>query len=296
MRQALALFKETETRDELGLGAIRDALADIMFPGTSTVQTRLRYFLIVPWIYQGLPRSTTSARIGTLVDGAERDLIEVLADEPGAFGALSGRSLQRLPSSVYWNGLMTWGIFRLSLSQWEYHERWDAIRQHNQHVLIPDDGGVAPDLRVAWDPRMPDAPPDWRSSLSMTMQREESVYLRDRMESCGGSLLAHFALTRPRLDVRTPWDAVDRLPARLARMMRNARGFSTLVRGAALLYNLQLCRVSQLDAHRDRIPDYEKSMEQWAAEMAQVEEWSPDELWSFLRESGVPVPIVRGDR
>jgi hypothetical protein len=53
-RQALDvldLFREQETRDELGIGAVRDALADLLFPGTSTIQTRARYFLFVPWIY-----------------------------------------------------------------------------------------------------------------------------------------------------------------------------------------------------------------------------------------------------
>ena len=44
----LALFQEKETRDELGLGGVRDAFADRLFPGTSTIQTRLRYMLFVP--------------------------------------------------------------------------------------------------------------------------------------------------------------------------------------------------------------------------------------------------------
>ena len=47
----LALFTERESRDELGIGAIRDAIADQLFPGTSTIQTRLRYMLFIPWIY-----------------------------------------------------------------------------------------------------------------------------------------------------------------------------------------------------------------------------------------------------
>ena len=34
------LFGEDETRDELGLGTIRDGFADLLFPGTSTIQTR----------------------------------------------------------------------------------------------------------------------------------------------------------------------------------------------------------------------------------------------------------------
>ena len=53
-RQAMEiidLFGEDETRDELGLGTIRDAFADLLFPGTSTIQTRARYFLFVPWVF-----------------------------------------------------------------------------------------------------------------------------------------------------------------------------------------------------------------------------------------------------
>ena len=34
---AIDLFREEDTRDELGLGVIRDALADRLFPGTSTI-------------------------------------------------------------------------------------------------------------------------------------------------------------------------------------------------------------------------------------------------------------------
>ena len=34
----LSLFQQRESRDELGLGAIRDSFADKLFPGTSTIQ------------------------------------------------------------------------------------------------------------------------------------------------------------------------------------------------------------------------------------------------------------------
>ena len=36
--------------DELGIGIIRDAFANYFFPGTSTIQTRAKYFLIVPYV------------------------------------------------------------------------------------------------------------------------------------------------------------------------------------------------------------------------------------------------------
>ena len=40
MLDVIELFGERTTRDELGLGSIRDAFADLLFPGTSTIQTR----------------------------------------------------------------------------------------------------------------------------------------------------------------------------------------------------------------------------------------------------------------
>ena len=53
-QRIMALFQERESRDELGLGAIRDSIADHLFPGTSTIQTRLRYMLFIPWIFRML--------------------------------------------------------------------------------------------------------------------------------------------------------------------------------------------------------------------------------------------------
>ena len=54
------LFREEDTRDELGIGVIRDAFADRLFPGTSTIQTRVRYFLFLPWVFAKFrPKDTT---------------------------------------------------------------------------------------------------------------------------------------------------------------------------------------------------------------------------------------------
>ena len=48
MLDVVSLFGESDTRDELGIGVVRDAFANLFFPGTSTLQTRARYFLFVP--------------------------------------------------------------------------------------------------------------------------------------------------------------------------------------------------------------------------------------------------------
>ncbi len=52
--ELLALFREKDSRDELGIGGIRDAIADRLFPGTSTIQRRVRYMCFIPWIYAEL--------------------------------------------------------------------------------------------------------------------------------------------------------------------------------------------------------------------------------------------------
>lgn len=50
-RELIALFTQQESRDELGIGQVRDALGDLLYPGTSVLLTRARFFLCVPWCY-----------------------------------------------------------------------------------------------------------------------------------------------------------------------------------------------------------------------------------------------------
>lgn len=75
----MALFQERETRDELGLGSIRDSIADHLFPGTSTIQTRLRYMLFIPWLYRDLEkREVPEAQLRTQAREAEIRLADAL--------------------------------------------------------------------------------------------------------------------------------------------------------------------------------------------------------------------------
>jgi hypothetical protein len=70
MLDVVDLFREHDTRDELGIGSVRDTFADLFFPGTSTIMTRARYFLLVAWTYQRLEKQ----RIGSdqIVERARR--------------------------------------------------------------------------------------------------------------------------------------------------------------------------------------------------------------------------------
>jgi hypothetical protein len=75
MLNVVDLFREHDTRDELGVGSVRDAFADMLFPGTSTIMTRARYFLLVPWAYLRLERLRVgSAEIAARARQAELNL------------------------------------------------------------------------------------------------------------------------------------------------------------------------------------------------------------------------------
>ena len=114
-QRIMALFQERETRDELGLGAIRDSIADHLFPGTSTIQTRLRYMLFVPWLFRRLegenvPTKPAPHRRPRRWKSGSADALEAGGETTGVIGREAGARLQRLPSSVYWAGLGAWGI------------------------------------------------------------------------------------------------------------------------------------------------------------------------------------------
>ena len=113
MLDIVDLFNQQDTRDELGVGTIRDAFSDNLFPGTSTIQTRARYYLFVPWIYKDVERRLSRNKLSMVdftkeVERREKKLIRALmagGESDGVIGIEAKEKLQRLPSNIYWSGL-----------------------------------------------------------------------------------------------------------------------------------------------------------------------------------------------
>ena len=114
--ELVSALNEPGTLDELGIGTIRDTIADTLFPGTSTIQTRARYFLFIPWILrmveEGSPRGAEDRarnlqlRLRNSLDKAHG------LNETGVIGVAAGAALQRWPIDIYWLGMARWGIRR----------------------------------------------------------------------------------------------------------------------------------------------------------------------------------------
>src|SRR5690349_10778965 len=116
MQEVVELFRERDTVDELGIGSVRDAFSNLLFPGTSVLHTRARYFLFVPWIYRRLEQQhVPSAQVGPKARRDEIRLIYSLlaggeGEGSGVIGAVVRDRLKQLPSYSYWNGLEVLGI------------------------------------------------------------------------------------------------------------------------------------------------------------------------------------------
>jgi len=172
-QRKLALFQERETRDELGLGGIRDSIADHLFPGTSTIQTRPRYMLFVPWLFRRLEsRETTTAQLADEGRRLETTLMGSLlagGETIGVIGREAGSRLKRLPSSVYWAGLGAWGVRRFPGS---IDSLFETLVGRDRLRRARGEGSADAEVHALWHPRMPDPPEDLlERNVSTTMRR-----------------------------------------------------------------------------------------------------------------------------
>lgn len=288
----LALFRERDSRDELGLGAIRDSFSDKLFPGTSTIQTRLRYMLFVPWVYRELETKRVSAdRFAAKARQLELELIEPLLesdDRAGVFGIGAGKTLKRLPSDVYWSGLGAWGIRRYRGSRDEYHRRIDRIYalRVRQREHEDDDHTVHP-ASTTWHAHLPDLPENFPYSLSFALTREEAEFLRDAIvTSCPETLLAWLAREGRAGRANLPWEHPDlaRFAGRDQALLQQARLFSLVMHGAAIVYNLAL---AQLDRRRELEDEHRARLRRWAGELepSGAGAWLLDDLWAATADT-----------
>ncbi|MGH3627698.1 MAG: DUF6361 family protein [Sciscionella sp.] len=106
VQDLIGLFRDTESRDELGIGQIRDVWSDTLFPGTSVLHTRARYLLFIPWCYQLAENAGDNSSAG--VHRVERRLLAAMQDAghtEGIIGRLAGVAVKTLPSTIYRSAL-----------------------------------------------------------------------------------------------------------------------------------------------------------------------------------------------
>ncbi len=292
----LALFRERDTRDELGIGVIRDAFADLFFPGTSTIQTRARYFLFIPWIYQRLEQKRVrSAEIAERARREEVALIEGLCnagEKDGVIGIEARKNLRRLPSSVYWQGLAQWGLRLFPGSIDQYHRSLDRFYLNGARVVKNDDGEpIDGFVRRNWHAAMPERPENFPEGASMKLSKKEAEYLRERVLTEAPESFLAFLLNdaKPAEASSFPWMHPQHgsLSRRIQEQLLHARNFSETLHGAALLYNFLLAKQRK---SKKLTQDYETKLHDWSrvitAADRRVSGWDRARFWELAMDDG----------
>jgi Family of unknown function (DUF6361) len=287
-RQIMDLFGEEDSRDELGLGSIRDGLADLMFPGTSTIQTRLRYMLFVPWIYREVMRhGTTADQMAQLARDREIALIEALVREESkdVIGSEARAGLKRLPSDIYWAGLGRLGIRRFQGSRRDYLGRSGAQDTANQ-----------------WAAGLPPPPDDLFEQASFQLTPPEADFLIDRMRlDCADALLTKLAQSlAPACDMVWQYPDQSGWSDQHKAIVAHAEIFSDLMHGAALLYNLSLAELAaqnqqeQMSHWQELVETYRQKLADWRGktDLAGLAQWHPDQLWTIFDIAQIKTPAL----
>ncbi len=207
------LLQEQGAVDELGIGVVRDAFANRLFPGTSTVQTRAKYFLIVPYVLKEAGEGLYGDDVNKIIkriDDEERDCGMRLLEggKEGVIGQLNlpNSWVVRTPSNIYWNGIKSFEIFRdQDLSIREYVKESIMLRSLRNKANIGNrseenaeneqDDKDAGDLTKVqfWD--LPESyKPGWRDSLKMALLPEEGEFLRNKILSTQKDTLLGYIL------------------------------------------------------------------------------------------------------
>ncbi len=269
----LRSLEEPGTIDALGLGSIRDAFSDMLTPGTSTVQTRLRYFIFLPWIFQRLEADgTPPATFARKLRDNEVKLIDCLrhlGSNQGVIGRIVGRNLRRMPSDIYWGSMAAWGIRKPDLSLADYGRQARALGRYRPER--DDDGGATEPAGSIWA-AVPEAPKDFPTGqITFELNPDEAQALTEGIRREHPDTLIAVLSARPELaldSIDYPWLApASQLPDRLDTMLHHARCFSELTHGPQLVYNLLLARAASHELGWDT-KELEESQKQ------RLDEWS----------------------
>ncbi len=300
----LAMLKEPGTLDELGVGQIRDAFANLLFPGFSTIQTRAKYLITVPRIFRDYHLLTASEKkrkpLEKYLKEHEDDVAKRLVEkhgtnEEGIIGStmIDKNGVSRRPSSVYWNAFRKFGIIKENLSLYEfcraYEKETPAHISSEQHDEGDDDDGH---YRLKRSVELPDFNEDWLADLSIELTKNEAQFLVDYItfstyieDTIPSQLLKHDLLNRA---LEEEYSSIETLALLLINenevsplckeTIKLANEFSLAMEGPHIRYNIIL---AQKNAFENSVEKYTQEFKEWRQKVKQKNlfDQRSDDIW-----------------
>ena len=281
--QVLSILQEKGTLDELGIGQIRDAFADKLFPGISTIQTRAKYFVTLPYIFHDYRNLSIFERSKTTLydylsereDELARQLVNnhKNAIPPGIIGKESLDSgVSRKPSSVYWNGLRQLSIINAQLSLREFVAQYQDLL--NSKVKEHEEDDEPSSVTAHMVPKPDCYEPQWLDDVSLELTEREAKFLRSRLLTSSKTefsiltqvfkhRLENRVLTTLENTTNSSWqiealyECLKDSPVspNTKECLKKALEFSFVLKGAHIRYNILLANKSGNSDFKDNLED-----------------------------------------
>jgi hypothetical protein len=303
-REVIRALRQEGVIDELGFLMLNGAFAERFYPGVTTIMTRARYLIFIPAIYQYIEQSRLG--LNRDVDRLSRDLQFALRNalkknETSFIGKEGGRSLIRVPSSIYWNALQKLRIAQQAMSEAAY-QRALAEGRFGPSVHKDDDGVAQKEEEESlWCPKlrlshvMVDVVDDqgrtrrtFPPATSFRLRKSEAMLLEERYSQLkiGGQenlvtrmvTLARQLGTSDLSALDYPWD-VPGCEKEVVEQLDHAKRLSLFARGATLQYYAML-----LEKKNDSDQRVNKAFEGWwEVARRELRDWDLPRFFQLLR-------------
>lgn len=316
VKTVIDLLAEKGVLDELGIGVVRNAFADRMFPGITTIHTRAKYFSLTALLLKDYEENECQKRKPRSLDRyLEEEELEIriqLVERHGegrqalgiigsTFGMRRDRAVIRRPSSVYWAGLKAFGIVTpKELSLAEFGRRLTDKKQHLKSLLESkgdeagdDSDALAGERRIQI--HVPDTEEDYWDDLTIKLTPHEAEFLSQHItasqpNSLLGRILAdddaiEQVLTLPSSPL---FQDFARLPfienlndPELKMTISHARDFWTILEGAHIRYN---CLLQEADYGTTELrQELDEEWEDWKSRLSEFPpDWDSQFLWQLV--------------
>lgn len=293
------LMKENGAVDELGIGVVRDRLADLLFPGTSTIQTRAKYFFIVPWCMIEAEKNFKN-KVDYLkrLNNIETDVIKALIkNEPsnttGIIGKDSIGTLKRKPSEIYWNGLRTYNIMPFNISRNQYISSIKTNKNHDVEEGDDKDSYYLDNDEIRWN--ITKFRKNWKENLTLSLTKEEAEFLKEKITRYYPNSLYSYIINNKDISLEDE-DIYDltfknTLPEVVRSDLDLALNFGKVIHGAHIRYNIILRQKNSVE-----IEDYEDYWNQWCNEMSQFnwDKFNIDRIYEFAQTTKGTKEFIEG--
>lgn len=279
----IEMLREPGTVDELGIGSIRDSIADWLFPGISTIQTRPKYFIFIPQLLltylKTYQKSSNSLSLVNFLRQEENNLMQRLSKNynyemgKGVIGVYTAKTkgeLLRKPSSIYWNGLKTHGFINTHLSLSDYIKMNDLSKGSGSDSEIDSEPYYEGKFAITSPPSL-----EISNNVDLNLTSAEANFLKDHFIDSGpgkneNNLLSQLLISEERIkivlesknfrEMATSLMSDPNLPVSTTEVLNVAVGFESLIFGAYLRYNIILNK--KLGSNK-----FQHEWEQWLHEL-----------------------------